>query len=198
MSVAAAHKGEKKQNWGTPQVLANEWTVEYGLNLDVCAEPWNAKLPLYITEEMDGLKTSWSKMISTREKHPIYQMGSPKVTYSLGRPVTQVVAWCNPPYSQTKHWLHKARAEAFDGVKTVMLVPASTGTSWFYEAMQHCGIWLFLQRIKFDRPPEEEKKHGPNFSPCLIEIGFANGNTHHSKGFLGYRSATTGKVIWTP
>ena len=189
MTVAVPHLGTHAQAWGTPQHLVDQWIPEYGLNLDVCAESWNAKLPTYITKEMDGLKTSWGSVVVPREMAPMYTMGR-----------TAVVAYCNPPYSQTKKWLHKALEEAQDGVHTLMLVPASTGTTWFYEAMQKCGVWLFLQRIKFVPPPgmskEEAKKKSPTFSPALIEVNFKKSVPR--TGFLGYRCAKTGKVLWTP
>lgn len=201
MSVAVPNLGEKKQNWGTPQHLVDQWVLEYGLNLDVCAEPWNAKLPVYITEEMDGLKSEWgTEDTKTREMAPLYTMGSPKPRLmALGRSIP-AIAYCNPPYSQTGKWLDKALEEAKRRVSTVMLVPASTGTNWFYKAMQNCGVWFFLQRIKFVNPPgmtaEEIKKKSPTFSPALIEVNFRKGPPY--TGFLGYRCAKTGKVLWRP
>ena len=179
--------GSSKQNWATPPNLFAGWKEEYGLNLDVCAEAWNAKLPAFITEAQDGLKTPWL----LREMAPLYTMGSAEPTsYSRGGYKHPAVAYCNPPYSQTSKWLDKAMDESGRGVFTLMLVPASTGTKWFFDAATKCAFWLFKGRISFVAPPGVEDNHRPNFSPALIEVGGAG------RGFLGYRDAKTGAPVY--
>lgn len=47
-------------DWATPPALFEALHAEFGFTLDVCASPWNAKLPRYFTEKEDGLAQDWS------------------------------------------------------------------------------------------------------------------------------------------
>lgn len=49
----------KTDLWATPQDLFDSLNREFGFYIDVCALPENAKCPVYITPEQDGLKQEW-------------------------------------------------------------------------------------------------------------------------------------------
>ena len=53
------HFKSEKQNWATPIDLFNELNEEFNFDIDVCAEPWNKKLPTFWSEEDNCLLRSW-------------------------------------------------------------------------------------------------------------------------------------------
>jgi phage N-6-adenine-methyltransferase len=92
----------KRDDWGTPDDLFFMLDMEYGFEIDVCANEENHKCDVYYTKEDDGLSKEW-----------------------------QGVCWCNPPYGrQISKWVKKAYES--DSATVVMLLPARTDTSWFH------------------------------------------------------------------
>lgn len=93
-------------DWATPQDVFSELHREFGFTLDVCASPWNAKLPRFFTEEQDGLKQDWS-----RER-----------------------CFLNPPYGRDiDRWLQKAFTETrWRCPLVVALIPVRTDTRWWH------------------------------------------------------------------
>lgn len=97
---------QDKNDWETPKDFFEELDKEFNFDLDVCASQENTKCLNYFDEKEDGLKQEW-----------------------FG------VCWCNPPY-KTKlqdQFLKKAKEESFNGVTTVLLLPARTDTKRFFE-----------------------------------------------------------------
>src|SRR5215831_3479347 len=73
--------------WETPPWLFEKLNAEFGLTLDVCAQPGNAKCPRYFTPAEDGLAQPW-----------------------------EGVCWMNPPYGRTVEcWMRKAYESAQQG-----------------------------------------------------------------------------------
>jgi phage N-6-adenine-methyltransferase len=127
----------------------------FRFTIDVAASSANAKLPRYFTEAEDGLAQSWQ-----------------------GERV-----WCNPPYSNIRPWVAKARREfphwsIANAALVVMLLPANrTEQGWWQDLVepyrdQRNGLSVeFLRgRLRFinrgrtgvdpnDRPP---------FGCCLL------------------------------
>ena len=108
--------------WETPDKLYDELNDEFHFALDVCATPDNAKCALYFSREQDGLKQKWGG-----------------------------TAWCNPPYGKgIRQWVHKAYHETYNGVTTVMLLPARTDTAWFHDyVLPYAEIRFHRGRVKF-------------------------------------------------
>jgi site-specific DNA-methyltransferase (adenine-specific) len=106
--------------WETPQELFDDLNREFNFSIDVAANHENAKLPRYLTEELDGLKQDW----------------------------TGEMVWCNPPYGRViADWVKKA---AESKANTVMLVPARTDTKWFHEYVYNKAEIRFVKgRLKF-------------------------------------------------
>ena len=108
---------------GTPQPLFDQLNAEFQFSIDVCALPENAKCDRFFTCEDDGLSQKWA-------------------------PHT---CWCNPPYSELRPWIDKARSESLKGATVVMLLPSTTDTAWFHEVVWPFAEVRFLRgRVKFD------------------------------------------------
>ncbi len=87
--------------WSTPKEVFQPLHDEFGFDLDVCAEPWNAKCSRYLSPKLDGLSQKWAG-----------------------------TCWMNPPYSQEiGKWIQKAYEESLAGTTVVCLVPARTETA---------------------------------------------------------------------
>ena len=83
--------------WETPDSFFNALNAEFNFTLDVCALPFNAKVPRYFSPAENGLIRDW----------------------------TNEVCWMNPPYDKTGPlWLQKAYSTAQQGGTVVALVQA--------------------------------------------------------------------------
>lgn len=108
--------------YATPDWLFESLQKEFGFTLDVCANPDNAKCLNFITSENDGLLQNW-----------------------------EGVVWCNPPYGRSIGlWVHKAYMESFNGITSVLLLPARTDTRWFHTwVLGKAEIRFIKGRLKF-------------------------------------------------
>jgi phage N-6-adenine-methyltransferase len=115
-----------RQNWRTPPELFEFLDLMFGpFALDVAADEHNHLVDLWLN---DGLQANW--------------------TQGGGRTV-----FCNPPWSEPAKWVDKAVQEAMDhGIRTVMVLPASTDTAWFAKAWQHGHILLLHKRVAYLNP----------------------------------------------
>ena len=96
----------KGGNWATPQDFFDALDAEFDFTLDVAAETWNAKCPLYFTPDHDGLSQDW---------------GTER-------------CWMNPPYGVViERWMQKAYEAAQKGATVVALVPARLNAKWWHQ-----------------------------------------------------------------
>lgn len=105
MSTLSAANGPRIQTLATPWPVLRriERVLDERFDLDVCAEDHTAKAARWYTVDDDGLAQRWSGL-----------------------------CWCNPPYDSIARWVGKAFEEhRVHGVRTVLLVPARTGMTWF-------------------------------------------------------------------
>lgn len=61
-------------------------------------------------------------------------------------------AWMNPPYSNPRPWIEKARAAAAQGLPVVALLPSDTSTGWWHKHIEnnpHVYYEHAPQRIRF-------------------------------------------------
>lgn len=117
------HFSHKTDEWATPQDFFNKINAEFDFTLDVCATPESAKCAAFYTEDDNGLEQPWSAR-----------------------------NWCNPPYSDIKAWVAKARREQLLGNMTVMLIPARTDTAVFHDSIykqQNVEVRFVRGRLKF-------------------------------------------------
>ena len=113
--------GRERDERPTPQDFFDALHAEFGFTLDVAAGPDNHKCPDYFTVEDDGLMQDWHGVV-----------------------------WCNPPYSEVGEWVAKAYRESLRGVTSVLLLPSSTDTAWFYDwVLPFAEIRFVRGRIRF-------------------------------------------------
>lgn len=116
------HFMSKKQNWATPPDLFESLHEEFNFTIDVCAEKWNAKLPLsYWDREDNCLDQDWSN-------HRCFM---------------------NPPYGrEIKQFIEKAANSNAEVV--VALLPARTDTNYFHNYIYGKAEIRFLKgRVNF-------------------------------------------------
>lgn len=59
-------------------------------------------------------------------------------------------AWLNPPFGTIEPWVSKAYAESLRGLLVAVLVPASVGSNWWRDWVEHKAFALFLNpRVTF-------------------------------------------------
>ena len=111
----------KSYEWETPWELFGELHREFHFLLDVCATKENAKRPLFITKEMDGLSLHWADP-----------------------------SFMNPPYGrEIGKWIAKAYEESLRGNTVVCLLPARTDTRWWHDYCMKGEIRFIKGRVKF-------------------------------------------------
>lgn len=124
--------------WATPHNFFEELDREFGFDMDVCAEPWNAKCPRYLSPEDDGLYSPWSG-----------------------------TCWMNPPYGrEVGEWIRKALFESMRGCTVVCLVPARTDTGWWHDYCLRGEIRYVRGRIHFT--DSDGKSGRPRFGNAVV------------------------------
>jgi phage N-6-adenine-methyltransferase len=104
--------------WATPQSLFDKLNVEFGFELDVCANADNAKCSRYFTREQDGLSQDW-----------------------IG------VVWMNPPYGRgIEGWMSKALEASRDGATVVALIPSRTNAPWWHDYVMNADEIRFIRK----------------------------------------------------
>lgn len=126
-----------RDDWETPPDLFSLLDAEFGFTLDVCATRANTKCPRYFSPTDNGLGQRW-----------------------------QGVCWMNPPYSQIRQWLAKACDEARRGVLVVCLVPARTGTRWWWDYARRGEVRFLPGRLRF-----VGSKHSAPFPSAVVIFG---------------------------
>lgn len=122
--ITAGIFSNRTDEWATPQKTFNALEREFGpFDFDTCATAENAKCPVFFTKENSGLDQEWGAK-----------------------------NWCNPPYSQLKKWVLKARREQLKGRMTVMLIPARTDTAVFHDSIylqSNVEVRFLRSRLKY-------------------------------------------------
>lgn len=132
----------KSDEWSTPQWLFGKLNTQYNFTLDPASDGVNNKCVKHYTQQTNGLMQSW-----------------------IGETV-----FINPPYSKTYDWVSKAYHEAFNGVTSVLLVPARMDTKWVHEFCFDpfvCKSITFIKgRLKFGT-----QKNSAPFPSMIVEFG---------------------------
>ena len=141
-------------NWATPRSVFDPLNQEFKFDLDVCAEPWNAKSATFYTVEQDGLKQPWNG-----------------------------ACWCNPPYGARNitQWLAKGQAELVCGNASVVvyLLPNTTDVVWFHtyvwDDKKHAtrpgiGLRFIKGRVIFDPPPSYTGDNPGNVKGSIVVV----------------------------
>jgi site-specific DNA-methyltransferase (adenine-specific) len=130
---SARGSGTGRDDWSTPRDLfeAIERRHRLCFALDAACEEHN-RMCVTGAVDVDGLKADWSAFGPT---------------------------WVNPPYSEVRAWMHKARNEG-TRVPVACLVPCRPSTRWWAESVhsphgETCAAFvdLLFGRVKFDGAP---------------------------------------------
>jgi phage N-6-adenine-methyltransferase len=118
----AVHFSSETDSWATPIDLFERLDQVWHFDLDVCADPFNAKCDRFFTRADDGLAQTWAP----------------------------AVCWMNPPYGrEIKHWMRKAHDESLKGATVVCLVPSRTDTRWWHDYAMRGRIEFIKGRLRF-------------------------------------------------
>lgn len=150
---------DKVDDRRTPRSLFGPLNEEFGFTLDVAASRANALAEAFFDRESDGLTQPWSGVV-----------------------------WCNPPYSDIRPWVEKARAEIDSRVRgcgsfscvendhlfwprpaapttIVMLLPANrTEQGWWQDVIEpgrragEIETRFLRGRLRFDTPDHDYTK----------------------------------------
>lgn len=119
-------RGELRQCAGTPKYLFRRLHEEYRFDIDICANEFNAKLPVWVGEEENSLFYTWEG----------YRV------------------WCNPPYNKIPYWLYKCQEPEF--IAYLLPVRADRIWWMRFKPMAECHYFVGEsphQRVQFVPPP---------------------------------------------
>ncbi len=123
--MTGRYKGSKLDNWGTPQYVFDYFNERYAYDLDLAAQPHNAKC-----KDFCSLETGRDAFEESLE----------------GRRV-----WCNPPYGNIAEWINLMfRRPTF----ITFLVPVRSGQRWFDDCLSMGNIDFIRGRLSFTPPPD--------------------------------------------
>lgn len=117
-----------RDDWETPQLLFDRLNAEFNLQIDAAADEKNKKCAYYLKS---ALIADWRREAQILGCRPNF--------------------YCNPPYSNPKHWVAKAVFESGQGATVVMLLPACTDVGWWHDFVLEADEIRFLRgRLKFE------------------------------------------------
>lgn len=112
-----------ENHWETPNELFQRLHKEFNFKWDICAENFNAKLPLHYTPKNSCLEHDW-----------------------------ELDSWLfiNPPYNPLKPFIAKCNEQAQRGCKIVALIPIQTMANQYFDDSCVSEIRIVKGRIKFE------------------------------------------------
>lgn len=128
------NRGTSKQDYETPPEFMEAVERRFGkIKFDLAAEVHTRKAELYFSQETDSLKQNWSAIPGW--------------------------LWLNPPFSNIGDWAKKCAEETQYGARILFLVPASTGSGWYWNHVKpHAHVLHLRQRITFMGAPDAYPK----------------------------------------
>lgn len=134
MPAPKQKRGSSKQDYGTwPPFLRAVESVFGPITLDLAATSANKVVPRYFSPTpdlessgVDSLKQDWA------------------ATLGLG------LGFLNPGFGHIPPWVKKAVVEGKRGARTLVLVPASVSSEWFYlYVWRHCVAHFLFPKFPF-------------------------------------------------
>ena len=140
----------KDNTWMTPSSLLQQlYPLLPGKTFDIdpcspCVGPAApVRAHVHYTEKHDGLRQSWGKS-----------------TY----------CYVNPPFSHLRKWIHKALAEADNGVVSILLCPARVDSIWWHTLVANrIPVVMLRGRLHFGGGDNRQQK--APFASALLIIG---------------------------
>lgn len=115
---------QSKQDWATQTTVYDGLNAEYGFTIDLCAEYYNTKHPVYVSPAVDLLTLS-------------------------GRLIGHT-GFLNPPYKWIAEMIAFCRQEREHGLRSALLLPASVNSKWFHTHAKYGVVDFFDGRISYD------------------------------------------------
>ena len=140
----------KENTWTTPPSLLQQlYPLLPGKTFDIdpCSPSVGPAAPVrayvHYTEKHDGLRQSWGK---------------------------GTCCYVNPPFSQLRAWIHKALAEACNGVVSILLCPARVDSIWWHTLVaDRIPVVMLRGRLHFGGGDNRQQK--APFASALLIIG---------------------------
>lgn len=107
--------------WRTPQDLFDELNKEFNFDIDLCATKENSKCSDYCIDYLNDIMDEQSDIDATHTKGSF----SEYIQF-----YSDVIAFCNPPYSNPKPFIEKAWEDS-KHCKIVLLVKCDPSTQWW-------------------------------------------------------------------
>lgn len=125
MNMPAQKPGKSRQDYGTPPAFLEAIVRRFGvIRTDLAASAENAVAPDYFDEQRDSLQQDWALL--------------------------RGVTFCNPPFADLEPWARKCAETRNRRGWTLLLTPASVGSTWFSEHVEGKAIVLALSpRLSF-------------------------------------------------
>lgn len=148
-----------KDSWRTPPELYARLDAEFHFALDAACTRANCLAPAGLYDgEVDALATPWHLLAPS------------------------AAIWLNPPYSNVRPWLRKAREASRRGCMVACLIPADTSTRWWSDlaARDASEIRFLVGRVRFHAEDGSGEHHtkgsgGSAIGPSAIAIYAADG-----------------------
>lgn len=177
-NVKSKTKKEDRDLWATPNEIYNGalryfvgkrlLSLDSTYAVDVCANERNTKHVFFFDEADDALTQPWAFAVATNK---VIIDGGSVDDATMAEYPTNLVAWCNPPYSRGKKeaFIAKARQESAYGLATIMLLPNDTSAKWFSEVVKNAKAVVFIcnGRINFINNATGERGEGNNAGSIL-------------------------------
>lgn len=210
MAAPNVHSNTDKQDkdyWATPSEIyrgALAYFHRKGLLpteaeycFDVCANKHNTKHPKFFSEQDDALLQNWS-FVASVTKHIGNGKGGIDDITQIASP-TNLVAWCNPPYSRgsKEQFIAKAITEAESGLFTIMLLPNDTSAKWFSTCVKNAIAISFIcdGRIGFINNATGERVNGNNAGSILVLFGKEKGSVARTLYVTKQRLESFGREV---
>lgn len=133
MTQAKDVSSKGKQDYETPWDFVHICEKTFGVKfiLDCAASAQNAKAPVFLTEDANGLTTDWKWFLDHSE-------------------TPNKAAWLNPPFRNCGPWMQKCAFEGARGSKIVTLTLSSLGTQWYKKHVKPNALSFILEdRLTF-------------------------------------------------
>jgi len=149
VTAELTYSHNSKSTWPTPQPLFDVLDREFHFTIDLAAEPPTAKCHRFYTKEQDALRQDWS---------------------GEG-------GFLNPPYTRGVIDRFAQRAWSYaqfrDAATTVVLVPASVDTQWWWNWARHAEVrFIALGRLQFgeylDKKTGKMRSGGAPFRSAVL------------------------------
>ena len=136
---------DERNSWGTPDYVFDYFDKRFDFTVDAAASEKNAKVAVYWNIDDDWFSACRIELVMEGFTR----------------------AWCNPPYSNIKPWIERARKDRAEGILTALLVPSTPDAGWWPDDANEY-IFITNGRLAFIDPTTGKPKNGNAKGSVLI------------------------------